>query len=507
MSSLPPSSLPGGELVDAIPPSSVEEDDTMDDDAATEADASSSSNFVVTIVKSWGNDWSVGGSGTTLPAISQAVGGGMIILVTTIIIVIVASSSLSCCFGFHQSSITASTSKRARSNNHSSIHHPHDHRHRSSTLLCMVRNVDLPEAIVFYGIESIMEAHVATNANNKECSIQRLLRPGVKRLLEECNEVGTASLLLSEDNINDDDYNNRLVSIFREAYNNDDDTVHCSNTIHVRCLNHTFLTHTLLANNEAGYNNHSDDNDDESLIFYNLQANGRSPSPAFLLDSLNSVQINPRGFGGHSGFGRGQWTEPRRCPLPARTVVFIAGDWSSSTPPPPQEEGEETKRERIVKTKRSTLSRDRCSAARAAGCRIIYLEQQQQQQQQPSLDDPTTNSQQHLVMIHDDESTMSLCDAVIDTYGNDNIRELLQPISLDAISTPGNYWLNPPTPRDDFGNSVSVDDLVNKYHSERLVHHRASCESLQEDERDENVNEGIMSEQEIDSILADLDGP
>lgn len=44
----------------------------------------------------------------------------------------------------------------------------------------------------------------------------------------------------------------------------------------------------------------------------------------------------------------------------------------------------------------------------------------------------------------------SLCDAVIDTYGNDNIRDLLQPISLDAISTPGHYWFNPPTPRDDF---------------------------------------------------------
>jgi hypothetical protein len=52
-----------------------------------------------------------------------------------------------------------------------------------------------------------------------------------------------------------------------------------------------------------------------------------------------------------------------------------------------------------------------------------------------------------------------------------------------------------------------VDDLVNKYRLERLVHHRASCESLQEDERDENANEGIISEQEIDSILADLDGP
>jgi hypothetical protein len=376
----------------------------------------------------------------------------------------------------------------------------------------MVRNVDLPEAIVFYGIESIMEPPSATTtANNKEGSIiHRQLRPGVKRLLEECNEVGTASLLLSEDS-NDDNDNNQLDSIFREE-------AYCKSNIHVRCLSHNFSAtpHTLLANNDYDSynpNDHLDDDDDESLLFYNLQTNGRSPSPAFLLDSLNSVHINPRGFGGHSGFGRGQWTEPRRCPLPARTVVFIAGDWvSSPNREGEEEEEEETEQERIVNNKRSTLSRDRCSAARAAGCRVIYLEQQQQQQQPLLLDDPTTNSNQNqLVMIHDDESTMSLCDAVIDTFGNDNIRDLLQPISLDAISTPGNYWLNPPTPRDEFGNSVSVEDLVNKYRLERLlVHHSraSSCESLQEEEEEasENVNVGVMSEEEIDSILADLDG-
>ena len=107
---------------------------------------------------------------------------------------------------------------------------------------------------------------------------------------------------------------------------------------------------------------------------------------------------------------------------------------------------------------------------------------------------------------------MSLCDAVINTYGNDNIHDQQQPISLDAISTPGNYWLNPPTPRDEFGNSVSVDDLVNKYRLERLlVHHNraSSCESSsqeEEEEASENVNVGIMSEEEIDYILADLDG-
>jgi hypothetical protein len=197
--------------------------------------------------------------------------------------------------------IITAPSKRARSNNHNTHHHPqqHDEQHchyRSSTLLYMVRNVDLPEAIVFYGMESIMEP--PSTANNKEGSIiQHQLRPGVKRLLEECNEVGTASLLLSEDSNDDDNDNNRLDSMFREAYPK-------NNSIHVRCLSHNFFS----------TDNNSDD--DESLLYYyNLQTNGRSPSPAFLLDSLNSVQITPRGFGGHSGFGRGQWIEPRRMSI------------------------------------------------------------------------------------------------------------------------------------------------------------------------------------------------
>ena len=73
--------------------------------------------------------------------------------------------------------------------------------------------------------------------------------------------------------------------------------------------------------------NEQSDDFDENIEFYNLQSIGRSPSPAFLLDSLRSVHIDPRGFGGSSGFGRGQWVEPRRSPMTARTVVFIAGDW------------------------------------------------------------------------------------------------------------------------------------------------------------------------------------
>ena len=210
-----------------------------------------------------------------------------------------------------------------------------------------------------------------------------------------------------------------------------------------------------------------DEYDDESLEFYNLQVNSRSPSPAFLLDSLGSVQIDPRAFGGSSGFGRGQWIEPRRSPLPARSVVFIAGDNVSTS----SNSGFPT-------------VKDRCDAARAAGCRVIYLE---------NLDDTT----QHL--IEDDSLAISLCDAIIDSFGNDNPRDI-QPITLDAVSTPGDYWLNPPNPRDDKGNAVSVDELVEWFRSERESNtvEDTSCVA-------EEVNQE-MSEDEMAIILADMDG-
>lgn len=135
---------------------------------------------------------------------------------------------------------------------------------------------------------------------------------------------------------------------------------------------------------------------------------------------------------------------------------------------------------------------DRCTAARAAGCRIIYVEQLPQQTQQ-----------QRTTTIQDDMSTMALCDAVIDTFGNDNPRDL-QPITLDAISTPGDYWLNPPSPRDDLGNSVSVDEIIELFRSKREDSTSKSQDTSSNDASIEEVNE--MSEDEINAILADLDG-
>eukprot|EP00986_Skeletonema_menzelii_P011693 scaffold6111_cov130-Skeletonema_menzelii.AAC.7 len=65
----------------------------------------------------------------------------------------------------------------------------------SATNLQMVRNIDLPEAIVFYGIESMME--YSRSGDDGDSSL--MLRPGVVRLINECLEVGTAALLLSEE--------------------------------------------------------------------------------------------------------------------------------------------------------------------------------------------------------------------------------------------------------------------------------------------------------------------
>jgi len=362
---------------------------------------------------------------------------------------------------------------------------------KTSSTLDMVRNIDLPEAIVFYGLESLMQPPLLEDFDAGGVrKVAFSLRPGVKRLLNECKEVGTASLLLSEDADEEDG----LKLIIQEAWErvvgprdmgskvlvNGDNLAN----IHIRCLNYEF---SLPPGNEVGddtINDYADalDEYDVDTEFYNLHASGRSPSPAFLLDSLRSVRIDPRGFGGSSGFGRGQWMEPRRSPMPARTVVFIAGDWS-----PPLRRKDDKIYEDGGRINESIV-RDRCAGARAAGCRVVYLEQ--------------ITKEEGFAAIQDDVPTMSLCDAVIGSYGNDNPRDLLQPITLDAISTPGDYWLNPPTPRDDAGNSVAVDELVDWFRSERVLRDVVGNSAVISEE--ENIYGEEMSEEEMRSILADL---
>ena len=90
---------------------------------------------------------------------------------------------------------------------------------------------------------------------------------------------------------------------------------------------------------------------------------------------------------------------------------------------------------------------------------------------------------------------------MISTYGNDNPRDI-QPITLDAISTPGDYWLNPLSCRDDAGNSVSVEEIVEWFRAEREMEEAVGdlgCVVR------EDVDDDQMSEDEMKRILADLD--
>jgi hypothetical protein len=242
--------------------------------------------------------------------------------------------------------------------------------YRTATIrLHMVRNVDLPEALVFYGMESIFGPPTNDDSDNSSDTNTEntRLRPGIARILDECREVGTAALILSEVESLDEE---QLKGYFAKAWENSyEDTStkqelqkyidNDNPVLSFRCINSKFVTPSS-----------DDETLDAAYEFYNLLSTGRSPSPSFLVDSLQSVHIDPRAFGGSSGFGRGQWIEPRRSPMAARTVVFVAGDW---------EEQDGCMMNKVPwisnddKEQREPLVKDRCAAVRAAGCRIIYL--------------------------------------------------------------------------------------------------------------------------------------
>jgi len=401
-----------------------------------------------------------------------------------VLLIAVSVASSAFVFGFKLPLETSAWRMNARVNNNLSSeprlcsHLRHSPCRRASSKLHMVRNIDLPEALVFYGIESMMEPRLDGGNSN---SISRVLRPGVARLLNECHELGTAALLLSEEVGKDEGIQVMFHKACEESSDIDDKefkmwTKNDDPFIHFRCLSSEFTPPaTSSASDENSATEDASDEYDDSIEFYDLQAIGRSPSPAFLLDSINSVRIDPRGFGGSSGFGRGQWIDPRRSPMPARAVVFIAGDWVSGSKGTDINEDED----------RMPTVKDRCAAARAAGCRIIYLEQ-------------LTKTD---IDVEDDSQTMSISDAVVDTFGNDNPRDL-QPISLDAVSTPGDYWLNPPSPRDDVGNGVAVDEIVDWFRSEREIEEILGDEACTVIDEIEGADE--MSEDEMNAILADL---
>lgn len=120
--------------------------------------------------------------------------------------------------------------------------------------LNMVRNIDLPEALVFYG------KHVFEDDENGK------LLPGVSSLIAECKDIETPVVVI----LTDDD---------STIINNDNDV-------------------TVIPASSC-----------------------KPPNPRALYEAVQSLTIQPRGFGGSSGFGR-KAADPERPPEFQHVVVF-----------------------------------------------------------------------------------------------------------------------------------------------------------------------------------------
>lgn len=131
----------------------------------------------------------------------------------------------------------------------------------------MVRNIDLVEALIFYGRESILV---------QDDSSPTFL-PGVQSLLEECDRDDTAVIAILEGIDNDD--NKSIRELFAKQSS----------------------IHTFPMTSPA-------------------------PNPKDLWTAIHTIPpIQPKGFGGSSGFGT-KAADPERAPLPKHCVVLSSNE-------------------------------------------------------------------------------------------------------------------------------------------------------------------------------------
>eukprot|EP00536_Pseudo-nitzschia_multiseries_P006114 jgi/Psemu1/239116/estExt_Genewise1.C_1260036 len=257
----------------------------------------------------------------------------------------------------------------------------------------MVRNIDQVEALIFYGTKSIFYPTTIENKENDKTGT-RILLPGVKDLIEECQRDETAVLAILDQNDKDS-----------SAGGKDDGTV-------------VYRTETSPA-----------------------------PNPRDLWEAIHSIQIDPKGFGGSSGFGQ-KAPDPTRSPSPAHCVVLC-----------------------------ETI--DKCRAARYAGMRVLCL---------------TENE---------------LADAVMNMgVGSDDVGNLdyyWESINMDDIATPGSFWLNPPLSKDDEGNGVDVLSVIESYSIAEEEKKKKKEQQQNESSSNEDVSDPEDDDQYLNAILMDLD--
>jgi len=95
-----------------------------------------------------------------------------------------------------------------------------------------------------------------------------------------------------------------------------------------------------------------------------------------------------------------------------------------------------------------------------------------------------------------------LADAIVPGFGDEGDYDV---VTLDGISTPGSYWLNPPGPRDDEGNRVVVDDVIQWFYKSRLEGGEGGSIEDRVGIDEDGMDGNDLSDDEISRILADID--
>ena len=362
------------------------------------------------------------------------------------------SSSPSSCNAFVSSTCRARTFTRIRKTGT-----------RNANRLSMIRNVDLPECVIFYGSDTILSRGVDDGSSSFA------VRPGVTRLITECAEVGTPALLLSE-HMRADDLRDVLLST-------DDDG---NSELSTFVQDGTLVVKSSLEECTFSSDHPYSDDDDQAYLY---GPNNHAPSPGFLLDAVETTAMVPLGFGGSSGFGIKQEGVERRPPLPKHCVVLVSGPDGRPTDGNIDVEAVAASVDGAV-IQSNTVSRARCTAAKLAGMRVLYLEPEGM---------GTSDAE-------------DLADAIVTGLGSDNDWEVVR---LDDIATPGSYWLNPPVGKDEAGNRVNLVALCDAFQQVRSCGLEGADTQASTSSSSANKSGGgeeQMSEDEMASILADLDG-
>ncbi len=339
-----------------------------------------------------------------------------------------------------------------------------------------LRNFDLPEALIFYGLDTVVDNMLAYSSDNNN---KPNVRPGVLRLMKESDDIKTPIIILS------DHYKMNEISSILHATDVRFQSLNEKNILHYRSSLEEFIVeeyNKIYQNNDNGEIENDNDDDYEYPPTFQGKGIGHAPSPAALMDAVNTIWIEPRGFGGSAGFGT-KYADAIRNPLPQHCVVFV----SSSSDEYARES--KTFADDDIGSISSdgssgssgSISRDRAIASRTAGMRVMYIEDGR-------LGSCTAED---------------VSDGIVDSLGDENDWSI---VTMDCISTPGSFWLNMAQPRDSNGNRVNAYEVIDYYTKLRtpLVRQNKGIkdeESVKEKENDDEV----MDEDEIRKILADLD--